>query len=106
MMYQEGAFGISGNLTSDVLNICKQMQLDAMVLKVDQGFSPNGRPPSSYLFGGSSGAKPVVVEIVLRTTTIDELKPKLVDLLKKGKDNGVFYEIPLEAHVFNPDNLS
>ena len=103
VMFSENSFGKSGNLTHDIINLTRVMQLDSFVFEDSGGHSSRNLPARSYLFGGSGEGIPVMIEIILDKDRLDELKEKILSLLKAGKDNAAMYIIPVTGVVFNPN---
>jgi len=103
IMFSETSFGKSGNLTHDLIDLTRTMQLDSFVFEDSGGHSSRNLPSRPYLFGGTAEGIPVMVEIILKKDRWDELKEKVLSLLRSGKDNAAMYIIPVTGVIFNPN---
>ena len=105
IMYSHNAFGKSGNLTTDIIGLCRNMECDVFVYESAAGYNVMSEPARNYLFGATRGGRPNMTEVVLKSKNLQAFKTSVIELLENGKDNAAFYTIPLEGVVFNPDRI-
>ena len=102
-MFLSDAFGASGNLTSDILSLCRQMKVTVNVLDSSTGFTITGHPGNQYLFGGTRNSSIVTVEMMSGKNILYELKQQILGLLENKKDSICFYDVPTESYIFDDD---
>lgn len=102
-MYLSDAFGASGNLTADILDLCRKLKVTVNVLDSSTGFSITGHLGNQYLFGGTRNSSIVTVEMMSTKEHISEIKQQILSMLENKKDSIMFYEVPTESYIFNDD---
>ena len=102
-MFLSDAFGASGNLTSDILGLCRQMKVTVNVLDSSTGFTITGHLGNEYLFGGTRNSSIVTIEMMSTKGKLDEMKQQILGLLENKKDNISFYDVPTESYIFDDD---
>lgn len=100
-MYTSEAFGISGNLTSDILEQCRKMRVTVNVLDSSAGITVTGHSGNYYLFGGTKNTSVITVEMISTKERLSKIKINILGMLEKKKDNIMFYEVPTEGYIFN-----
>lgn len=103
-MYTSESFGISGNLTSDILEQCRKMRVSVNVLDSSAGITVTGRSGNYYLFGGTKNTSVITVEMISTKERLSIIKQKILKMLENKKDNIMFYEVPAEGYIFD-ENL-
>ena len=98
--------GPKGSLSTEVLALAKEMNLaGATVLKGLNGYSLVGSPGSNQLFGGQEKSIPLIIEIPIGGSKIDDFMERLSDLVKGGSSNVMIAKIKSEVIVSDPDLL-
>ena len=100
MIYPQKSFGLTGNLTHDLIHYCKQKAASIFVIDDQGGYSPAGHQARNYLFGGSDEGINTMVEIMLRKADLDGFKADILKMLENGKDNAAFYILDVEGYMF------
>ena len=79
------------------------MKVTVNVLDSSTGFTITGHTGNQYLFGGTKKSTVVTVEMMSAKERLDKLKQSILGLLENKKDNIAFFQVPLEAYLFNED---
>lgn len=96
--------GPQGPLSQAIIALAKGMNLPGVtVLKGSNGYSLVGSPGSNQLFGGQEKSIPLIIEIPIGSSKLDEFMERLDDLVKKGSSNVMITKTKSEVIVSNPN---
>ena len=106
IFFGDYSMGPKGALSEEILALAKEMNFaGATVLKGSNGYSLVGSPGSNQLFGGREKSIPLIIEIPLEGSKMDDFMERLSDLVKNGRSNVMITKIKSELIVSNPDLL-
>ena len=95
--------GPKGPLSEAILDLAKSMNIaGATVLKGVNGYSLVGSPGSNQLFGGRDKSIPLIIEIPLGGSKMDDFMGRLSELVKGGGSNVMISKIKSEVIVSDP----
>ena len=103
IMYSQEAFGKTGSLTHDLINMSKQLGIGAFEFEGSGGYTVTGSHGRNYLWGGTPDAIPKMMELIFPATETDRVTSAIKDLLAPGKDNILYYTIPATHVIMNED---
>ena len=106
LSFSDIARGPEESLESHVLELVKKHKLiSATVLKEDYHYNLFGVSPSTQLFGGHKGSKPIFMEIFISEIKLDSFLKEIESLAIKGKSNLLYTKHELSAVIGNPSIL-
>ena len=85
LYYGEKAFGISGNFSEDLKELCIRHKANYFHIENQGGYSTTGSLARSYLFGGSSNGVFNMAEIVTVEQEQETIMAEINRIAKAGK---------------------